>query len=123
MTEVTTIVMPRRLRDGSVTDEQVNAVFEAFVTGKVPQREAVVVCSGIEKENTARNRARTLAERVKELHGDKDSYRPLAAHAFADPANEGKFIGAVSLKPEPKAKPAAKKPPKLKPVPKPTASA
>ena len=101
---IQTIAKPRPHRDGSVTDEQVDAVFEAFVTGKVPDGEAVIVCRAMEKENTARNRARTLAERVKERHGKKDGYKPLAAHAIADPDNADKFIGAVSLKPTPKKK-------------------
>lgn len=101
---IQTITKPRHLRDGSVTDEQVTAVFEAFAAGKVPKGEAVVICRNVEKENTARNRARTVATRAKELHGDKEAYRPLAAHAIPDPQNEGKFIGAVSIKPEPKPK-------------------
>ena len=101
---VTTITMPRRTRDGSVTDEQATEVFEAFAAGRIPKGEAAVVCDNMEKENTARNRARTLAERVKDLHGEKDAYKPLRAHAITDPNNDGRFIGAVSLAPEKKKK-------------------
>lgn len=106
---IQTIAKPRPKRDGSITDEQVDAVFEAFATGKVPDGEAVIVARGVENENTARNRARTLATLVKERHGSKPAYKPLAAHSIKDPdGTDAKplYIGAVSLKPEPKPKPA-----------------
>lgn len=108
---IQTIAKPRQVRDGSINDAQVDAVFDAFATGKVPDGEAVIVTRGLEKENTARNRARTLADRVKERHGTKDSYKALAAHAIPDPAGTDAkplFIGAVSLKPVPKPKTPAK---------------
>jgi hypothetical protein len=97
--QVQTIAKPRQVRDGSVTDAMVDAVFAAFKDDQVPKGEAVVVYRGVEKENTARNRARTLAERMKERHGEDEGYVPLAAHAIPDPAAEGKFVGAVSAKP------------------------
>lgn len=113
--EVTTIQKPRQVRDGSITDEMVHAVVTAFREGRVPEGQAAVICRNVEKENTARNRARTLATVAREKYPDgvkaKDGDTPpqdFAAHAIADPDNAGKFIGAVSLKPRKPATPPAK---------------
>lgn len=104
---IQTIEKPRQNREGSVTNEQADAVYDAFVSGKVPKGEAVIVSRGITKENTARNRARSLATLVKERHGTEDGYIALSAHSIPDPAGTTEtplYIGAVSVKPPSKPK-------------------
>lgn len=91
---VSTLTLPRRTRDGSVTPELLADVHAAIESG-LGEREAVVVCSGIEKENTARNRARAVALDYEKEHGTK-----LSAHAVPDPDDETKFVGAVTIRVE-----------------------
>lgn len=93
MSPATLVELPRREREGSITDEQVQEVHDALNSGNLGEREAVVVCTAMKNENTARNRARSLATKYHSKHGVK-----LSSHAVPDPDAEGKFIGAVTVK-------------------------
>lgn len=128
------IALPRRQREGSITDEQLKAVHEA-INKLTDKRGGVVVCEAVESENTARNKARSMALLHEETYAtipDPDSNDPnavivnprryLTAHSIPDPDNAGKFIGAVSIRnpqaskadadaPAPASKPAAKNAP------------
>lgn len=102
------ITLPRRQREGSITDEQLQAV-HAAINALTDKRGAVVVCEDMDNENSARNKARTMAllheetfATVKDDDGNDvtNPRRYLTAHAVPDPdpAKAGKFIGAVSIR-------------------------
>lgn len=91
----TIITMPKRKRAGSITDEQVQEVHDVLTGQELGAREAVVVVSGLDSENTARNRARTLAVMYAERYDVA-----LSAHAVPDPNADGKYVGAVTIRPE-----------------------
>lgn len=109
----TVIELPRRTRDGSITPAQVQEVRDLITSGQVKPREAVVVCEGVEKEATARNRARALATMYAEKFEAEDNeahdadvdaeedeprpaFQPLRAHAIKVGET---FTGAVSVRP------------------------
>lgn len=115
------LTLPRRTREGSITDEQIAAIHKA-VNNLTNPRGAVVVADGMGSENSARNKARSAAllheERYAELQDPEDPEkkitnprRYLTAHAVEDPANAGKWIAAVSIRAEQKANKASAKPP------------
>lgn len=88
-----TITLPKRTREGSFKDEDVQDALDTITALPEGSREAVIVGTGFDNENAARNRARlmcaALTERTKVLY---------SAHAVPDPDNDGKFIGAVSIR-------------------------
>lgn len=88
-----TITLPKRTREGSLKDEDVQDALDTFANLPEGSREAVVVGTGFDSENTARNRARLMGTALTERTGTLYS-----AHAVPDPDNEGKFIGAVSVR-------------------------
>lgn len=87
-----TITIPRRTREGSFTPEDVTDALDTLATLADP-REAVIVGTGFESENAARNRARLMANA---LH-DKDG-RLFSAHAIASPTGDDTWVGAVSVR-------------------------
>ena len=89
----TTITLPRRTRQGSITEDQLREVHAVLEQATLQDREAIVVATGLDSENTARNRARTLAVMYAERYETK-----LSSHAVPDPDAEGKFIGAVTIR-------------------------
>lgn len=93
----TVITLPKRNREGSVTPELLADVHKRLTDKDNPlgEREAVVVAAGLDKENTARNRARAVAVEYESKHGTK-----LSAHAVPDPDASGKFVGAVTVRAE-----------------------
>lgn len=88
-----TIALPRRTRENSFKDEDVDDALDTL--GALPEgsREAVIVGRGFDTENSARNRARLLCSRMTDRTGTL-----YTAHAVPDPEDEGKFIGAVSVR-------------------------
>lgn len=120
-----TLVLPRRQREGSITDEQLEAVHQA-INNLTNKRGAVVVCEGMESENSARNKARSMALLHEEAYltipdpawkADPEAKdeegkpipveaqeapqvvnprRYLTAHAVQ--SDDGKYIGAVSIR-------------------------
>lgn len=88
-----TIALPKRQRETSFKDEDVQDALNTLDALPEGSREAVIVGRGFDSENAARNRARllcaALTERTNILY---------SAHAVPDPENDGKFIGAVSVR-------------------------
>jgi hypothetical protein len=88
-----TIALPKRTRETSFKDEDVQDALDTLAALPEGSREAVVVGTGFDTESGARNRARllcaALTERTQVLY---------SAHAVPDPENDGKFIGAVSVR-------------------------
>jgi hypothetical protein len=91
-----TITLPKRTREGSFTPEEVQEALDTLAA-LGDTREAVVVGTGFESENSARNRARLLAEALQEADG-----RLFSAHAVKSPATTDDeadtWIGAVSVR-------------------------
>lgn len=88
-----TIALPKRTRETSFKPQDVEDALETLDALPEDSREAVVVGSGFESENAARNRARLLCAALNDKTGILYS-----AHAVPDPENDGSFIGAVSVR-------------------------
>ena len=133
------ITLPRRNRSGAVTDEELKTLHADILEIAPGSRNAALVCSGMDSENSARGRARSFADRYEEAvkdgtlefpdgHPQKDNpHRALlATHAVPDPTAADKWVGALSARPKdytPRKPPAAKpKPAAGTPKPKPAAS-
>lgn len=89
-----TIALPKRHRESSIKPEDVQDALDTIAALPEDSREAVIVGRGFDTESAARNRARLLGAAMTEKSGGT----LYSAHAVPDPDNEGKFIGAVSVR-------------------------
>lgn len=86
------ITLPKRQREGSISPEDVQDALGTLDALDDP-REAVVAGVGFESENSARNRARLLANALQERTDTLYS-----AHAVKSPSGDDTWVGAVSVR-------------------------